>query len=76
MTERQALLERLGWKFLRIRGSQFYKDPDGTMNWGFEELKRNGLEVQGYLDSSDEARLQSSNELVEEIKRRAAEIRS
>jgi very-short-patch-repair endonuclease len=28
---RQAVLERLGWKFHRIRGSQFFKDPDAAL---------------------------------------------
>jgi len=25
--ERQAILERLGWKFVRVRGSLFFRDP-------------------------------------------------
>jgi len=28
---RQAILERLGWKFVRIRGSAFYRDPEFAM---------------------------------------------
>ncbi|MGI9861921.1 DUF559 domain-containing protein [Moorella naiadis] len=28
---RQAILERLGWRFVRIRGSHFFRDPDGAM---------------------------------------------
>ena len=28
---RQAILERLGWSFVRIRGSQFYRDPQQAM---------------------------------------------
>jgi hypothetical protein len=27
---RQAVLERLGWKFIRIRGSQFFRDREQT----------------------------------------------
>lgn len=35
---RQAILERLGWKFARIRGSSFYRDPDQAMTPVFERL--------------------------------------
>jgi very-short-patch-repair endonuclease len=41
---RQAVLERAGWRFVRIRGTRFYRDPDGTMLWVREELKRLGVE--------------------------------
>jgi very-short-patch-repair endonuclease len=29
--ERQAVLERAGWRFVRVRGTRFYRDPDDTM---------------------------------------------
>lgn len=29
--ERQTILERLGWSFIRIRGSEYYRDKAGTM---------------------------------------------
>ena len=29
--ERQTILERIGWKFIRIRGSEFYRNPQRTM---------------------------------------------
>jgi superfamily I DNA and/or RNA helicase/very-short-patch-repair endonuclease len=35
---RQAILERLGWKFARIRGSSFYRDPDQAMESVFNRL--------------------------------------
>ena len=37
---RQAVLERAGWRFIRIRGTRFYRDPDRSMTWVFEELRR------------------------------------
>jgi very-short-patch-repair endonuclease len=40
---RQAVLERAGWRFIRIRGTRFYRDPDSTMAWVFEELERRGI---------------------------------
>lgn len=41
--ERQAILERLGWKFIRIRGSEFYSDKDKTMKRVFKELNEYGI---------------------------------
>lgn len=35
---RQAVLERLGWQFVRIRGSVFYRDPFTAMKPIFERL--------------------------------------
>ena len=35
---RQAILERLGWKFARIRGSAFYRNPDQAMESVFTRL--------------------------------------
>ena len=40
---RQAILERLGWKFARIRGSAFYRNPDLAMESVFNRL--NELEI-------------------------------
>ncbi len=28
---RQSILERLGWQFVRIRGTAFYRDPDAAL---------------------------------------------
>jgi len=36
---RQAILERLGWRFFRIRGSQFFRNPDKTMEALFAHLR-------------------------------------
>ena len=41
--QRQAVLERLGWRFIRIRGSQFYRDREGTIREMFAQLKRLGV---------------------------------
>jgi very-short-patch-repair endonuclease len=35
---RQAILERLGWKFARIRGSAFYRNPGQAMESVFSRL--------------------------------------
>ena len=35
---RQAILERLGWTFHRIRGSAYYRDPDEALTSLWERL--------------------------------------
>jgi len=50
--ERQAVLERAGWRFVRIRGSRFFRDPDGTTAWVLGELRRLGV---GPSDTAPEA---------------------
>ena len=40
---RQAVLERAGWRFIRVRGTRFYRDPESTMGWVFSELDRCGV---------------------------------
>lgn len=41
--ERQAILERLGWQFVRIRGSAFYRNPDRVMETVFSRLSALGI---------------------------------
>lgn len=36
--QRQMVLERLGWRFIRVRGSEFFRNPDGAMKRIFDEL--------------------------------------
>jgi very-short-patch-repair endonuclease len=36
---RQAILERLGWTFHRIRGSAYYRDPDAALTGLWERLE-------------------------------------
>lgn len=42
--ERQTILERLGWRFIRIRGSEYYRDPDKTMEQVVSALTSYGIE--------------------------------
>ncbi len=37
---RQAILERAGWRFVRIRGTHFFRDPEGGIDWLTEELRK------------------------------------
>jgi very-short-patch-repair endonuclease len=71
--ERQSVLERTGngWKFVRIRGSVFFRDPDAAMAPVFVKLDQLGIEP---LGQSVEALY--SGGIVERIKRRAEAFRA
>ena len=54
--ERQAILERLGWQFVRIRGSAFYRNPERAMEPVFSRLKELGIPpvgIDGEAPSND-----------------------
>jgi very-short-patch-repair endonuclease len=41
---RQRELERVGWTFVRIRGSRFFRDPQGALNPLWKQLEAMGIE--------------------------------
>jgi very-short-patch-repair endonuclease len=41
---RQRDLERVGWRFVRVRGSRFYRDPEEALGPLWRELGRLGIE--------------------------------
>ena len=46
--ERQTILERLGWRFIRIRGSEYYRDPKKTMERVCRELEAMDIRPEGH----------------------------
>lgn len=70
--ERQAILERMGWVFSRIRGSEFFRDADQALEPVFAKLESLEILPLGE-DKSDEPR--PSNELADRVIRRAEELR-
>lgn len=68
---RQAVLERAGWRFVRVRGTRFFRDPEGTMAWVTGELEK--LEVPKATSVSDEGSSTGAR-LRDAIERRAWEI--
>ena len=42
--ERQTILERLGWRFIRVRGSEYYRDPKKCMERVVRELETCGIQ--------------------------------
>ncbi len=81
--ERQAILQRLGWRFIRIRGSEYYKDPDKTIDWVCHELEDYNIRP-NFSEQEDcyntingmEFSNGNNNDLIEDLKRRANEIRN
>ena len=70
--ERQAILERLGWKFVRVRGSEYFRDPAAAMRPVFERLNALGITRE---DTAVEAAETDADSLRDRVVRRAAQIR-
>lgn len=68
---RQAILERLGWKFIRIRGSVFFRDTDRAMTTVFNQLGELGISPE---KSSDVILSTADSELVDRVRCRAQEL--
>jgi very-short-patch-repair endonuclease len=71
---RQAVLERLGWNFVRIRGSRFYRDPENTMASVISSLDAAGIGRIG-SENAPEDPSSEGKELIERVLRRANEIK-
>lgn len=48
---RQAILERLGWSFVRLRGSAFFRDPEAAMAPLFRRMEALGITPDDGADS-------------------------
>ncbi len=68
---RQTTLERLGWKFVRIRGSEFYRDEDETVRRVVTTLEALGVSQSTGIFSPPEAQ---ESDLLDRVKARAAEL--
>lgn len=67
--ERQTILERLGWRFIRIRGSEYYRNPAQTMERVIQELSAFGIEPEeGEWDQKTSVH---DTELLQRVKARA-----
>jgi hypothetical protein len=70
--ERQANLERLGWRFVRIRGSIFFRDEERAMRPLLQRLSELGITADRYV----EMEVRPADEMIQRITRRAQELRS
>lgn len=71
--ERQAVLERLGWQFVRVRGSIFLRDEERAMEPVFRRLEELGITPDA--KSTDSELPAGTNELIQRVVRRAEELR-
>jgi very-short-patch-repair endonuclease len=71
--ERQAILERLGWTFVRIRGSLFFRDEDRALQPVFRRLQE--LNISPELVPSSAEPPQPQADAVARVIRRAEELR-
>jgi len=71
--ERQAVLERLGWTFVRLRGSLFFRDEDRSLEPMFARLAE--LNIPPELELV-EATTSAQSEIVERVIRRAQEMKA
>lgn len=70
--ERQTILERLGWRFIRIRGSEYYRNSEETMKRVISELLNYGIEPENNINvEEDRGRI---SDLLNRVKLRAAQI--
>lgn len=69
--ERQTILERIGWRFIRIRGSEYYRNPESTIERVKRELANLGIHPETMVDTPTE---HSSSALLDRINIRAAQI--
>ncbi|MEI6313657.1 MAG: AAA domain-containing protein [Syntrophus sp. (in: bacteria)] len=71
--ERQAILERLGWKFVRIRGSLFFRDEDRALQAMFARLEELNITPEIEIPSSKPS---AKAAVIEQVIRRAQELQT
>lgn len=71
--DRQRILERLGWRFVRLRGSEYFRDPALAMTRIRTRLKELGVEPIGAEVRRED--VASEDGLREHVIRRAEELR-
>ncbi len=69
--ERQTILERIRWRFIRIRGSEYYRNPDKAIERVVSELTRYGIEPEAQIETVEDSR---TSDLLQRVKAKAASI--
>ncbi len=68
--DRQAILERLGWQFVRIRGSAFYRNQELAMQQVFKRLEELEIPPESHIDESQVSDMTLIHELDDIISHR------
>jgi very-short-patch-repair endonuclease len=71
--DRQAVLERLGWKFVRIRGSLYFRDQERALEPVFRRLEE--LNITPDFRGTAQENPTQHNEIVERVTRRGQALR-
>lgn len=72
--ERQTILERLGWRFIRVRGSEYFRNPEKAIERIVQELTDYGIMPEERGESALDA--SRNTELLNRVKVRAMAILS
>lgn len=72
--ERQTILERIGWQFIRIRGSEFFSDMEQAMNHVYEQLEKYGIYPENVEMDEEISNISRETKLLKCVKTRAMEI--
>src|SRR2546429_5458563 len=72
--DRQSVLERMGWIFTRIRGTEFLRNPDRAMKPVFEKLQMLEIPLAGNAAEAEPAG-PASHDVIDRVIRRAEELR-
>lgn len=67
--ERQTILERIGWKFIRIRGTEYYRNPENTLDKITSALEQEGILPETVMCSGNDS--SQNMELINKVKRHA-----
>ena len=71
--ERQTILERLGWRFIRIRGSEYYRNKEKAIEKIIHKLNDNEIYTEQNIEITHDVEI---NEEIENLKIRAEQIRN
>jgi very-short-patch-repair endonuclease len=74
--ERQLTLERLGWQFIRLRASEYYRDPEAGLKKLFKRLKDLDIAALGPAQENERAETDNAEALKKKVIERADMIRS
>ncbi len=69
--ERQSVLERLGWRFIRIRGSEYYRNSSKTIERVINDLIAAGIQPEATAATKDDPQ---EDMLLQKIKQRAGQF--
>ena len=73
--DRQSVLERMGWIFTHVRGTEFFRNADRAMKPIFEKLQLLEISPNGAASDASRKKL-PSGDLIERVIRRAEELRN